>query len=196
MLCIPISSEVRIPSSSLRAKSPLVFFLIEEDKSRLCMNRVKPLKWPQPDFLDWSILFSLVNLVFFECKHLFTDKPMVITEPTIPSARGMGSKLYPGNMRACSTKMSFLSTQKLRKQKKGSAGRVHSFYQPLQIVTFGGALVLLRKVILQVILNTCLFCHSFAKGKASHRFSGNVPPKWGIILTMSLATFLLINQPF
>ena len=55
---------------------------------------------------------------------------------------------------------------------------------------FGGASILLRKVILQVILNPCLFYHLFAKGKASHRFSGNVPPKSGIILTMSIATFL------
>ena len=44
----------------------------------------------------------LVNLVFFrqtglfECKHLFVDKPMVITKPAVPTARlGLGSKLYP-----------------------------------------------------------------------------------------------------
>ena len=49
---------------------------------------------------------GLVNLVFsrqtvsffFECKHLFIDKPMVITEPNVLSARGLGSKLYPSNM--------------------------------------------------------------------------------------------------
>ena len=28
---------------TLRAKPPLVFFLIEEEKSRLCMNSMKPL---------------------------------------------------------------------------------------------------------------------------------------------------------
>lgn len=40
------------------------------------------------------VLFSLVKLVF-ECEHLFIDKPMVITEPTVPSAR---LKLVPSNM--------------------------------------------------------------------------------------------------
>ena len=46
---------------------------------------------------------GLVNLAFsrqtgfFECKHPFVDKPMVITEPAIASARllSLGSKLYP-----------------------------------------------------------------------------------------------------
>jgi len=129
MLCIPISSEVRTPSSSLRAKPPLDFFLIEKGKRRLCLNRVKPLKWPQHDFLDYSILFSLIKLVFFECKHLIINKPMVITEPTIPSARSLGTKLHPSNMPRMLNKdvtraESSLSTPKLSKQKKGSAGRV------------------------------------------------------------------------
>ena len=35
----------------------------------------------------------------FECKHLFIDKPMVITKPAVPNARlGLGSKLYPAKM--------------------------------------------------------------------------------------------------
>ena len=45
---------------------------------------------------------ELVNLVFsrqtgfFKCAHLFVDKPMVINEPTVASARllGLGKKLY------------------------------------------------------------------------------------------------------
>ena len=49
---------------------------------------------------------GLVNLVFsrqtgfFECKHPFVDKPMVITEPTVASARllGLGSRLYPSSI--------------------------------------------------------------------------------------------------
>ena len=48
----------------------------------------------------------LVNLVFspqtgfFECEHPFIDKPMIITEVTVPSARlfrSLGSKLYLSN---------------------------------------------------------------------------------------------------
>ena len=37
---------------TLRAKPPLVFFLIEGEKRRLCMNSMKPLKSPQPKPLD------------------------------------------------------------------------------------------------------------------------------------------------
>ena len=49
---------------------------------------------------------ELVNPVFscqtgsFEREHPFTDKPMVITEPTVASTRllRLGSKLFPRNM--------------------------------------------------------------------------------------------------
>ena len=35
----------------------------------------------------------------FECKHLFIDKPMVITKPAVPTTRlGLFSKLYPAKM--------------------------------------------------------------------------------------------------
>ena len=43
---------------------PFVFFLNEEEKRRLYLNRVNPLKLPQPEPLDLSILFSLVELGF------------------------------------------------------------------------------------------------------------------------------------
>ena len=35
-----------------------------------------------------------------ECEHPLTDKPMVIAEPTVPSARlvGLGLRPYPNNM--------------------------------------------------------------------------------------------------
>ena len=42
--------------------------------------------------------FLLSNL-FFECKHPIIDKSIVITEP-VPSARLLGSKLYPTNMQS------------------------------------------------------------------------------------------------
>ena len=37
---------------------------------------------------------------FFDCKHPFIYKPLVITEPTVPSVwlLGLGLKLYPRNM--------------------------------------------------------------------------------------------------
>ena len=49
---------------TLRAEPPFVFFFTEEEKSRLCPNRVNSLKPPQPELLDYSILFSLVKPVF------------------------------------------------------------------------------------------------------------------------------------
>ena len=82
---------------------------------------------------------GLVNLVFsrqtgfFECKHPFVDKPMVITEPAVASAQllGLGSKLYPSNMLRMLNKdltrfmqsLNFSSTLKSSKRKKDSAGR-------------------------------------------------------------------------
>ena len=60
---------------------------------------------------------------FFECVHLFINKPkMVITEPAVPSARllGLTAKLYPSNIVACS----FPSTPNSRKRMEGLANRV------------------------------------------------------------------------
>ena len=53
-----------------------------------------------------SPTFGLADLVFsrqtglFECEHPFIDKSMVITDPTIPSARllVLGSKMYLSNI--------------------------------------------------------------------------------------------------
>ena len=70
-------------------------FFVKEERRRLCLNCVKPVKTPQPELLDWSILFSLVKLVF-ECENPFIDKPMVITEPSVPIAP-LGRHLYPSN---------------------------------------------------------------------------------------------------
>ena len=48
---------------------------------------------------------GLVNIVHFsqtvsDCEHRFVDKPIVTTEPSLPSVRllGLGSKLYPSNI--------------------------------------------------------------------------------------------------
>ena len=78
--------------------SPFVFLVRRRiRKRRFYLNRVDPLQSPKPELLDWSVLFSLVKLVRSECEHRFIDKPTVVTEPTVPSARlkGLGSKLYP-----------------------------------------------------------------------------------------------------
>ena len=39
-------------SATLRAEPPFIFFLIEEEKRRLCLIRVNPLKLPRPERLD------------------------------------------------------------------------------------------------------------------------------------------------
>ena len=71
-------------------------------KRWLCLNHVKPLRWPQPKLLDQSILFSLFKLFVWACIRLFEfiDKPMVMTKTAVASARllGLGSKLYPSDM--------------------------------------------------------------------------------------------------
>ena len=69
------------------------------------------------------VLFSLVKLVF-ECEHLFTffDKPMVIIEPTVPSAR---LKLVPSNMQCMLHKNLIRFTQSLSlASQKSFASRV------------------------------------------------------------------------
>ena len=40
-------------------------------KRRLCLNHIKPLRWPQPKLLDQSILFSLFKLVFLSVASIY-----------------------------------------------------------------------------------------------------------------------------
>ena len=97
----------------LRAKPSSVFFVSEEEKRSFCLNRVKPLKLPQPRtsvqvnlVLSLSLSLSLSRerererISFFEREHPFIDKLMFITEQAVartPPLR-LGSKLYPGNI--------------------------------------------------------------------------------------------------
>ena len=55
----------------------------------------------------------------FECKHLFIDKPMVITKPAVPTARlGLFSKLYPAKMlRLVNKDLSYLSLSRVRQNR-------------------------------------------------------------------------------
>ena len=50
--CRPIVSAWSCPTGTLRAEPPFVFFFTEEEKSRLCPNRVNCLKPPQPELPD------------------------------------------------------------------------------------------------------------------------------------------------
>ena len=123
----------------LRAKPPSVFFVSEEEKRSFCLNRVKPLKLPQPrTSVQVNLVLSLSRerISFFERKHPFIDKLMFITEPAVARTPplGLGSKLHPGNIRACSTELlfdsfsihaeCFSSTRKSSKRKKCPADRV------------------------------------------------------------------------
>ena len=85
----------------------------------LCLNCVKPFESPHAQ--------TLLSNWFFECEHSFIDKPMVITEPVVPSARllGIGSKLYLSNMQRYSPKSS--------QRKKGSAGREETASSPVNL---------------------------------------------------------------
>ena len=60
----------------------------------------------------------------------FKIKPMVVTEPTVPSTRplSLGLKLYPSNMQRMRNEdlTRFMSAPKWSKRKKGSDSRVHS----------------------------------------------------------------------
>jgi len=77
---------------------------------------------------------GLVNLVFSrqtglcECSHSWINKPTVIAEPTVPSARllNLGSKLYPNNMQRMLNKDLTRSRvhKKSSKRKKRSIDRM------------------------------------------------------------------------
>ena len=67
--CSPLKKKKNASHYHLRGQ-PLFIFFKEEEKRRLCLNRVKPLKSPQSELLDYTILFFLVKLVF-EFDHPF-----------------------------------------------------------------------------------------------------------------------------
>ena len=77
----------------------------EEEKRKLYLNHVKPLRSPQPELLDF--LFWVVKLVFCECVYPFRFRPMVITERAEASARlkAWVRNYILATCRACSTKI-------------------------------------------------------------------------------------------
>ena len=81
-----VNNYIHVKQVILREEPPFHFLIMDEILRRLCLNRVKPLKSSQPELLHKSILFS----DFFECKHSFIDKPMVIIEPAVQRAQLLG----------------------------------------------------------------------------------------------------------
>ena len=81
------------------SRASFVFYLVEERKRRICRNSVEPLKSPKPNFRLANLVFSR-QTGLFECEHPFIDKSMVVTDPTIPSARllVLGWKMYLSNI--------------------------------------------------------------------------------------------------
>jgi len=67
-------------------------------KRRLYLTQVWDRRSPNSGLVN--LVLSRQTVFFFECEHPFIDKPMVITEPAVPSTQllGLGSKLYPSNM--------------------------------------------------------------------------------------------------
>ena len=72
------------PRATFKTGSPLNppthFREKELEKRRLCMNRIKEL-------VNKSITFSLVKLVSLMRASVSVYKPLMITEPVVPSAR-------------------------------------------------------------------------------------------------------------
>ena len=77
-----------------QAAEPSSVFSREEEKRRFCLNHVRPLKSPKPNF--WARQACTLSSIWFsECEHSFIDKLNVTTEPTVLLLLGLGSKLYP-----------------------------------------------------------------------------------------------------
>ena len=122
----------------LRAKPPSVFFVSEEEKRSFCLNRVKPLKLPQPrTSVQVNLVLSRERISFFERKHPFIHKLMFITEPAVartPPFKAWVPNYILATFRACSTELlfdsfsihaeCFSSRRKSSKRKKCPADRV------------------------------------------------------------------------
>ena len=73
---------------TLQAKPPFAF-LSKAQKRRLCLNCVKLLKSLKSKLWDYSILLSIIKLVFWaECEHPFIDKPMAIASSLLHQVQG------------------------------------------------------------------------------------------------------------
>ena len=83
-----------------QAAEPSSVFSREEEKRRFCLNQVRPLKSPKPNF--WaSQACTLLSIWFSKCEHSFIDKLIVTTEPTVLLLLGLGSKLHPTRSNKC-----------------------------------------------------------------------------------------------
>ena len=105
--------------------------LAEEEKRKLCLNHVKPLRSLHPELLDKTILFCVVKLVFFECEHPSIFKPMVITEAAEASARlkAWVRNYILATCRAWSTKIFLDSCRIFHKYAKMEQGKEMLYWQ-------------------------------------------------------------------
>ena len=105
--------------------------LAEEEKRKLCLNHVKPLRSLHPELLDKTILFCVVKLVFFECEHPSIFKPMVITEAAEASARlkAWVRNYILATCRACLTKIFLDSCRIFHKYAKMEQGKEMLYWQ-------------------------------------------------------------------
>ena len=76
---------------------------------------------------SWAPSINIIIIInwFFECEHLFIDKPMVITEPVAVGVRvlGLGSKLYPSNLQRMLNKDLTRSKQSLSRVRQNRASK-------------------------------------------------------------------------
>ena len=78
---------------------PSFVFLSGEEKRKLCLNHVKPLRFPKPELQSSCPCCFVFAHFFSQCEHFFIDNPVIITEPAVTCARllSLGSKPYPSS---------------------------------------------------------------------------------------------------
>ena len=109
-----------------QAAEPSLVFSREEEKMRFCMNHVRPLKSPKPNF--WARQACALSSIWFSaCEHSLIDKLIVTTEPTVLLLLGLGSKLHPSKKQQMYGLSS--STPQSSKKNKGPSTRVHFMKQ-------------------------------------------------------------------
>ena len=109
----PRLQRVLLSPVSTCDQSLFCFFLIEEQKRRLCLNRVNFLWSPQT-----SQSFLLSSLYFYERKHSFIDKSMIHNR-TLCSKRTVirpGAKLYPSNNTSSSIFLEYATNEEAKER--------------------------------------------------------------------------------
>ena len=87
-------------SHSYRTLRASLLLSSKKEKRRGGSARITSILWSRRSPNFWTSQSCFLSSIWFtECEHLFTDKPMIVTEPAVPSEHllGLGSKLYPSN---------------------------------------------------------------------------------------------------